>query len=45
MTPAFEEEFILMFIGFLSGRIKELHNVEVPELAEAWEEFKRANGY
>lgn len=35
------ERAVREFLGWLSGRIPELHKVEVPRLAAAWEEYKQ----
>jgi hypothetical protein len=35
------ESAVREFLGWLSGHIPELHKVEVPRLAAAWDEYKR----
>ncbi len=39
---AAKERELLRFIGYLSGAIPELHNVEVPRLAAAWIAYQAA---
>ncbi len=36
----FRESEVLQFIGWLSGDIPELHQVEIPFLVSSWERFK-----
>jgi hypothetical protein len=38
-----DDRYMREFLGYLSGAIPELHQVEVPRLADAWEQFKAAN--
>jgi hypothetical protein len=36
----FSHSDVMMFCGYLSGHFTELHNVEVPRIGDAWNEFK-----
>lgn len=42
--PTLSESDVEMFIGWLSADIPELHNVEIPRLADSWDRFKAKAG-
>jgi hypothetical protein len=38
------EEFIVMFLGYLTAKLPELHRVEPMRIKGAWDDFKREMG-
>lgn len=40
LEPSYSDAYIRQFIGYLTGAIPELHRVEVPRLAKAWQEYR-----
>lgn len=38
------EEFVVMFLGYLTAEIPELHRTPPPQLLVTWDKFKAAMG-
>lgn len=38
------DPFVVMFLGYLTAELPELHTLECPRLLEAWDKFKAEMG-
>lgn len=38
------EESVVMFLGYLTATLPELHAIEAPRMLDAWQSFKREMG-